>query len=131
MFARVTKSIQQGRVNNFTPSFRTNSNVRKLVVLVTDAPPGGFCDSFDPATTTARAHQYAVNANAKGIEINAIQVGRSPAASNADEVETIMRDYSTTACGWYSNVGWGIAGPGKYTDDAILQMLYAPGACSP
>jgi hypothetical protein len=100
MFARVTKSIQQGRVNNFTPSFRTNSNVRKLVVLITDETPGGFCDGFSPSIA-ARAHQYAVDANAKGIKINAIQVGR---VSDAEDVEAVMRDYSTTACGWYSNV---------------------------
>jgi hypothetical protein len=42
-----------------------------------------------------------VDANAKGIKINAIQVGR---VSDAEDVEAVMRDYSTTACGWYSNV---------------------------
>jgi hypothetical protein len=105
------------QTNNFT-GFRTNA--RKLVVLITDAPPSGFCDSYPP--TASDAHQYAVEANGQCIKINAIQM------NDDGDATPIMQDYAATSCGWYSQVL-------DYSDtagieNAIVTMLYEAGECN-
>jgi hypothetical protein len=111
------------QIGDFDTPFRTGTTVRRLVVLITDAPPGGFCDLMDTGNPT-QAHLYALQAKNNCIRINAIQVAVS---SGFDQNATpFMEDYAETSCGWYSQVprsGVGIA-------EAILKMLYTAGACS-
>ncbi|HEY1718020.1 MAG TPA: Ig-like domain-containing protein [Verrucomicrobiae bacterium] len=115
------------QIGDFTPAF--HSNAKKLVVLITDAPPSGFCDadqdqydnpSYDPMYASY-AHQRALEAATNNVHINAIQISTDSYAT------PIMQDYSTTSCGWYSQLDY-------YSSDsdvetAILNMLYAPDAC--
>jgi hypothetical protein len=108
------------QINDFTPGFR--SGALKLVVMITDAEPGGFCDVGDNGT---EAHQYALQARSSCVKINAIQVelgngNLDPAA------QTVMLDYEHTTCGWYSDVrhdGVGIA-------NEVDKMLYVLGYCN-
>lgn len=57
---------------DFTPAFRTDSS--KRIVLLTDALPGGFCTN---TVTVSQAHQYALDAKASDIKINAIQLAEN------------------------------------------------------
>jgi hypothetical protein len=114
--ASADKILQTG---DFRPDFRTNSI--KLAVLITDIVPSGFCDSYSNLTTN-NAHIYALEAMAKHIQINAIQM-----VANSDAIP-VMQDYSTTSCGWYTDVT-------SYSDEAgienaIVTMFYLPGACN-
>jgi hypothetical protein len=113
--------------NDFQPAFRTNA--LKLVVLITDAPPSGFCDAdqdnygyppYDPAYAVP-AHQYALEALSNQIQINAIQISTDGYAT------PVMQDYSTTSCGWYSQLDY-YSSSGDI-ESAILQMLYVSGSC--
>jgi hypothetical protein len=114
--------LQYGNFASFRPS------ARKLVVLITDAPPGGFCDDFDPVVDSPRAHAYAQDAygNQNGcIRLNAIQVALGGEILDS-YAEPVMLDYAQTTCGWYSVV----AHNGTGLIEAILKMLYQAGACS-
>jgi hypothetical protein len=83
-------------------------------VLITDAPPGGFQD----VTHVNHAHQYALDAAAQCIKINAIQVQPEDGTTT-----TVMTDYYQTTCGWYSLIP---KSDGNAVG-AILKMLYEPG----
>ena len=104
--------------NDFDPGF--TNNALKLVVLITDAEPGGFCDDGDNGY---QAGIYAQDAGNNCIQINAILVNDSATDSTAIAV---MQNYYQTTCGWFEQIpadGTGIA-------DAVRVMLYTPGACS-
>ena len=108
------------QIADFSPGFR--SPARKLVVLITDAPPGGFCDEEDGGV---QAHQYALQARQACIQINAILVNRDNESPYPAAIP-VMQDYYQTSCGWYSNVphdGGDLAG-------AILKMFYEDGYCN-
>jgi hypothetical protein len=112
------------QTGDFT-SFR--SNARRLVVIITDNPPTGFCDheSFDPAVDGQRAHNYAQDArNASPcIKMNAILVTGQEFENGA---RTVMQDYATTTCGWISE----LPASGDLIEEAVINMLYSAGACS-
>ncbi|HWD18753.1 MAG TPA: Ig-like domain-containing protein [Verrucomicrobiae bacterium] len=105
--------LQQGDFAAF------RSTARKLVVLITDAAPSGFCDSSPPTAT--QAHSYAVTAKGQCIAINAIQLG------SASDAIPIMQDYATTSCGWYTTVLDRSSIPDL--EDAVVTMLYTSGQC--
>ena len=108
------------QINDFTPAFRTGA--LKLVVLITDDEPGGFCDAADSGH---QAHQYALQARANCIKINAIQVAKSYNIWVAP-AETVMRDYQQTSCGWYSQAPRNGGDVARY----VLQMIYEAGYCN-
>jgi hypothetical protein len=111
------------QIGDFTPAFRTNAI--KLVVLITDHAPSGFCDSGGNITTS-EAHQYAVEAKAQCIKINAIQIGDN---SHFDPyVWPLMQDYAATSCGWYEQLSYNSSS--SDIEDAILQMLFNNGECN-
>ena len=112
------------QLGDFRPAFRTNA--LKLVVLITDASPGGFCDPKDPfLETTNQAHLYVLEAATNHIHINAIQLNDGVADDNTP---IVMQDYATTSCGWYEFL------PGDSGSDdikaAILNMFYTTNACN-
>lgn len=124
----VSDPLQYG---DFTPfdATRNRQTVHRLVVLITDNPPTGFCDheNFEPTVDGVRAHSYAQDArNASScIKINAILVtGAAPANENA--ARSVMQDYATTACGWYSELPF----DGDGIEEAIIKMFYHAGACA-
>jgi hypothetical protein len=104
------------------------------VVLITDAPPSGFCNApenedgedgifvpYEPSYTN-NPHTYALEASTNHIHINAIQISTDSYAT------PVMQDYSTTSCGWYSQLD-----DNSSSDDietAILKMLYLPDECN-
>lgn len=122
--APTNKLLQLG---DFGLSFRTNA--AKRVVIITDAIPGGFCDSTNLSTM---AHVYAQQAHVKGIKINAVQMWTlglgNPYTSSLGDTMSVMLDYANTSCGWYTDVPF-------YTDkdaieDAIVAMLYHSSVCN-
>jgi Bacterial Ig domain/Chitobiase/beta-hexosaminidase C-terminal domain/Immunoglobulin domain/von Willebrand factor type A domain len=112
------------QIGSFTPAFRADAT--RLIVLITDATPGGFCDpsDFDPDVDAPRAHQYALDAANRGIQIDAILLDDNYADTYA--AVPVMQDYAQTTCGWYSLVNR----TGTGINDAILQMFYSAAPCS-
>jgi hypothetical protein len=103
------------QINDFTPGFRADS--LKLVVIITDHEPGGFCDTGDGG---GQAAIYTQEARNNCIHINAVQV------SDHSDATPIMQNYYQTSCGWYEqtdNTGTDIA-------DDVARMLYVPGYCN-
>lgn len=103
--------------------YSSGSGVRRLVVLITDAMPDGFCDgkqNFYGHTDCAM--RYANQAGGECVKINAIQVNT---VNMLSEVDDIMKYYGEQSCGWYSKVpadGAGIA-------EAVLKMIYEDRNC--
>lgn len=98
----------QEQAGNFFPPFGQDEQgipreALKLVVLITDDVPGGFCDSFDANTYM----EYSWDARCRAIRIVSVMVGDNDAA------EEVMETYATLSEGWYKKLpsdGSGIAG---------------------
>ncbi|MEU5694709.1 vWA domain-containing protein [Actinosynnema sp. NPDC020468] len=81
----------------------------KFVVLVTDARPGGFDDTYT-AADAANAATYANNAVTNGIKISAVYVPTSTTYS--PQITPVMQNYATTTGGQYTQAaanGTGVA----------------------
>ena len=108
---------------NFTPAFRTGA--LKIVILITDAGPGGFDDP--PAVRPqdiARAHGFAIQAGAQGIKISAVYVpdGATPVA----QTRPVMQDYASTTGGAFTETG----SDGTGTGNAIRGIIASCGGPS-
>ncbi|MDQ3403225.1 MAG: VWA domain-containing protein [Actinomycetota bacterium] len=88
------------QTGNFAGAWR--SEATKVVVLITDARPGGFDDVHTAADVT-NAHTRATEALSDGIKISAVHVGNSAA------VTPILQDYATTTGGVYTHTPDGSA----------------------
>jgi len=122
------------QLGNFTGTSAFRTNAVKLVVIFTDAEPGGFCDPntyypSDPEATPneAHAHTYALSAGAQHISINAIELYDGDDGDIDQVAQTVMEDYSTSSCGWYDLINYDSSSGA--INQAILNMLYTPGAC--
>lgn len=96
----VINSLQGGfrpQNGNFTPAFRDGAF--KLIILLTDAPPGGFDDTYTPGVDDKNAHDFAVQAKNKNIKISAIYVPTFP--EDTALIRPIMQDYANTTAGFY------------------------------
>ena len=114
-----TNALQIGDFAAFRP------NARKLIVMVTDAPPGGFCDTYNTNVDNVRAHEFALVAKNKGIKIDAIAV---EIGSDYDaDVATVMQDYANTTCGWYYPILWD--GSGMEWDILSMFCTECQGSC--
>ena len=82
--------------DGFDTPFRDNAT--RIIILITDAPPGGFDDQFTPGVDDVNAHKVALDAAAKGIRIVAVYV---PTFGVEPDVEAIMKDYADTTGGIY------------------------------
>jgi len=107
------------QTGDFTVAYR--SGALKIVVLITDAPPGGFNDVWDAADTAAM-HTHALTARDKGILMSDIYVG----AGNAD-VAALLEDDATTTGGIYTEVPSSGVGIG----DAIKDIIDECGGVGP
>jgi len=107
------------QTGDFTVAYR--SGALKIVVLITDAPPGGFNDVWDAADTAAM-HTHALTARDKGILMSDIYVG----AGNAD-VAALLEDDATTTGGIYTEVPSSGVGVG----DAIKDIIDECGGVGP
>lgn len=91
---------------DFVGTFRDDAE--RIVVLVTDAPPGGFTDHVTPATI-AHAHVMALRARARGIKLAAVFV---PTTGDYAGQRAVMQDYATTSGGVFietDELGAGLA----------------------
>lgn len=100
------------QTGNFSGAWRQAAN--KIIIMITDAPPAGFDDSYTVGTDDVNANARAQEAKAKGIKISAVFVpthGNLSASGTNDVnsinagddviVETIMRNYQTVTNGGY------------------------------
>ena len=111
-----------GRNQNidFTPNFRPRTF--KLIILITDAVPGGFDDKYTPGIDDKHAHDVAVQAAANGIKISAIYVPTF--ASDTALIKPIMQDYANTTAGFYIET----AQDGSGTAAAIKSVIAGCGS---
>lgn len=82
---------------NFTPAFRAEA--LKVIILVTDARPGGFGDAFTPGVDDANAHNRAIQASAQQIKISAVFVPTGFSPANHPTARSVMQDYAGTTNG--------------------------------
>ncbi|MDE3090418.1 MAG: VWA domain-containing protein, partial [Chloroflexota bacterium] len=110
-----------GRPQNmdFTPSFRDNA--LRIVILVTDARPGGFDDAFTPGKDDRNAHTHAMEAASKGIRLSAVFVPTDFSPQNHPTVRAIMQDYATTTNGYFLETRPDGAGTGAAINEIIAR----------
>lgn len=87
----------------------------KLIILITDAPPGGFDDTYTAGVDDMNAHNRALEAAADGIGISAIYVP----TTNNDTAEAVMRDYAETS----DSIYYESSGDGSGTANAIAGIV--------
>jgi len=102
----------------FAPPFNPAS--LKIAILVTDARPGGFDDSFSAADVT-NAHNVALSAAGQGIKISAVLIDGGGFTATATP---IMQDYATTSGGLFTLA----ASDGTGTGAAIQKIIDACGS---
>jgi uncharacterized repeat protein (TIGR01451 family) len=88
-------AARPGQSGSFSGPWRANAV--KVVILITDAPPGGFDDTFTEGVDDVNAHNRALEAAADDILISAIYV---PTVYQNDVAE-VMMDYAATSNGIY------------------------------
>jgi hypothetical protein len=118
---------------DFNGSWRASA--RKVAILITDAPPGGFDDVCTAGIDDVNAHTRAVEAANAGIRISAVFVptaGRSGASNDNLEVpaepmscdaRAVMQDYAATSGGIYTET----AQDGSGTAAAIRDIIASCG----
>jgi len=101
--------------SEFTSPFRAAA--AKIIVLITDAAPGG-CDDAHDASDLANAHQRALDAASLGIRISSVYV---PTPGNAGPAIVLpaLSDYALTSSGSLRTVAPNGAGTGA----AINQII--------
>jgi hypothetical protein len=96
---------QGKQISDFTRAFRDveqgNIAVRKIIVLITDAPPGGFDGAYTEPADVDTAHQRALEAAAKGIKIVSMW---PPSQAAFGQVINILDDYATTTGGYFTRL---------------------------
>jgi len=104
---------------NFTPAFR--DGVLKIIILVTDARPGGFDDNFTPGVDDVHAHNMAVQAAARNIKISAVFVPTVFWPEHHPTVRSIMQYYATTTNGVFIETASNGTGTGAAINDIIAR----------
>jgi len=90
---------------------------KKIVILVTDARPGGFDDTFTPGVDDTNAHNRALDAAAADIKISAVFVPTF--GDPTGEITAVMTDYATTTGGLFLTT----AADGTGTGGAITEII--------
>ncbi len=85
------------QVGDFNGRFRDGAS--RIIILITDARPGGFHDSYTPGVDDVSAAQAAKDAAAAGIHISAVYVPDFD--SFAETIRAIMRGYASVTDGFY------------------------------
>jgi uncharacterized protein YegL len=115
------------QVGNFNGLFRTGA--ARIIIIVTDARPAGFDDTYEDGVDDVNAHKFAAQAAAAGIHISAIFVPTSGSTSFgvSETVRKIMKDYASTSGGSYTE-----ANPdGTGTSTAITSIVASCGGFTP
>src|SRR5439155_20738632 len=79
---------------DFTPGWRPTAT--RIAILVTDAEPGGFDDTYTPGVDDLNANNVAVSAASQGIKIGAVFI---PYGSL--QAVPIMQNYASVTGGMY------------------------------
>ena len=111
-----TPEASDQAVKQVVSGFNFRPSALKIVVLVTDAPPGGFDDQFTPGVDDAAARLVAQQAAAKNIKISAIYV---PTDGLDSTTSSIMQSYARLSSGFYTQT----ASDGTGTADGIQQVI--------
>ena len=109
------------QIGDFTTPYRAGAV--KIVVLITDAPPGGFNDIQDPADNTAM-HTHAVTAKSKGILMSDVFV---PTGGDYAGQAAILKDDADSTGGVFITT----AADGSGTGDAITEIIEWCGGAPP
>ncbi len=85
------------QVGNFTGTWR--SDATKIIILITDAPPAGFDDTYTVGIDNANANQRAAEARDAGIFISAVYVPTAEdlVAAEAAGINAINNEYADIA----------------------------------
>ena len=110
------------QTGNFSIPFRTSAF--KVIILLTDAVPGGFDDTYVQGVDDVNAHNFAVQAKNKNIKISAIYVPTY--ADDTPFVKPIMQDYASTTAGFYLETNR----DGTGTANAIKTIIAGCGSTS-
>lgn len=123
------------QTGDFNGTFRSGAN--KVIILITDAPPGGFDDICTVGEDDVNAHNLAEQALAQGIHINSVYVSFAASASSSQtppenlvaacDPETVLRDYASTTGGKFVQA----SGDGSGTAAAIGDILATCGVDAP
>ncbi len=110
------------QVGDFTPGFRDRAY--KMIILITDAVPGGFDNIYAVGVDDVQAHAIALQAKDKNIKLSAIYVPTY--AEDSPKVRPIMQDYATTTAGFFLET----AQNGTGTAAAIRTIITGCGSTS-
>ena len=110
------------QIGDFTPAFRDRAY--KMIILITDAVPGGFDNIYAVGIDDVRAHTIALQAKDKNIKLSAIYVPTY--AEDSPKVRPIMQDYATTTAGFFLET----AQNGTGTAAAIRTIITGCGSTS-
>jgi uncharacterized protein YegL len=109
---------------DFTTPFRAEAS--KLLVLVTDARPGGFDDSFTAGKDDVAAAARAEEAKSRDIKIAAVFTPTTAYPDAHRTVRQVMRNYADTTGGVFVET----APDGRGTSTAIRRIVQACGAAA-
>jgi hypothetical protein len=107
------------QIGNFNGVWRTTA--RKMIILVTDAEPGGFDDNFTAGVDDVNAQSRANQAAAQNIQIAAVHVPGSGGATTT----AIMQQYANITGGVYAPTDTGGSGAG-----VIIQRIIRDCPCA-
>ncbi|MGH9992314.1 MAG: vWA domain-containing protein [Nitrososphaera sp.] len=113
-------SARPGQIGDFDDPWRPAAV--KILILITDAPPGGFDDVTDPADV-ARMHDVALQALALGILVSDVFV---PTGGDYAGQAAILQDDANTTGGVFITT----AADGTGTADAILDIIETCGTAN-
>jgi len=108
---------------DFTEPWRVTAT--RIAILITDAPPGGFDDSFSAGDShQLRMHAAALDALAKGIKMSDVFV---PTFGDYDGQKAILQDNAATSGGAFIETN----SDGTGTSDAIKAIISTCGGPVP
>lgn len=114
------------QTGNYTEAYRDDA--LKLVILITDAPPGGFNDNNETADETALAVTHADSAFAKGIKVSDVFVPTGdlyhPAGGDYAGQAALLKSDANRTGGVYIKT----AANGSGTGEAIRAIIEACGS---
>jgi hypothetical protein len=113
-------SARPGQIGDFDEPWRAGAV--KILILITDAPPGGFDDVTDPADV-ARMHDVAVQAAALGIRVSDVFV---PTGGDYAGQAAMLADDAATSGGVFITT----AADGTGTADAIMAIIETCGTAN-
>ena len=109
----IAKDTAVNNLGGFDEPWRNNAV--KILILITDAPPGGLNDIKDPEDV-ARMHDVALSANTKNILVSDMFV---PTSGDYDGQKAILQDDAVTSGGAFIET----AADGKGTATAIKDII--------